>query len=56
MKSGNETFVCTICDANYSEEAGGCEGELGIIEVAFCPFCLEGVVQMVEQLKAEGLA
>lgn len=48
--------VCTICKSPYTEAEGGCEGELGIIPVQFCPFCLEGVVQMVEQLKEEGLA
>jgi hypothetical protein len=45
--------VCTICQAPYSEEEGGLEGELGIIPVQFCPFCLAGLFDMVEQMHEE---
>lgn len=49
-------FVCTICHSPYEEEEGGCEGELGIVPVCFCSFCLSGLVDMVEQLQEEGRA
>ena len=52
MKSANK-LVCTICQSPYTEEQGGCEGELGIIPVNFCPFCLSGLFDMVEQLNGE---
>lgn len=49
----NEKHECTICKSRYSEEQGGCEGELGIISVSFCPFCLAGLVDMVEQIQED---
>lgn len=52
MKSANK-LVCTICQSPYTEEQGGCEGDLGIIPVQFCPFCLAGLFDMVEQLNEE---
>lgn len=52
MKNESE-HVCTICNSPYSEAEGGIEGELGIIPVQFCPFCLAGVVDMVEQYQGE---
>ena len=55
MQSGSK-HVCTICQSPYAEDEGGCEGELGIIPVQFCPFCLAGLADMFEQFEEEGLA
>lgn len=52
MQSGNR-FTCTICKSPYTEEQGGCEGELGIIPVQFCPFCLAGLADMFDQFREE---
>lgn len=49
----NEKHECTICKSQYTEDEGGCEGELGIISVSFCPFCLAGLVDMVEQIQED---
>lgn len=53
MTTASEWHECTLCKSKYTEGAGGCEGELGIIPVSFCPFCLSGLVDMVEQLQEE---
>lgn len=53
MTTESEWHKCSICSSRYTEAAGGCEGDLGIIPVSFCPFCLSGLVDMVEQLQAE---
>lgn len=53
MQSANK-YVCTICKSPYTEKDGGVEGELGIIPVQFCPFCLAGLADMFEQIEEEG--
>lgn len=52
MKNENK-HTCTICQSPYTEDQGGCEGDLGIMPVQFCPFCLAGLFDMVEQLNGE---
>lgn len=40
---------CSICEADYNEEAGGIQGHFGMIPVTFCEWCYSSVVDMVEQ-------
>jgi len=42
---------CTLCKSDFNmENEGGTSGDLGILPVAFCPFCLSGLIDMVKQL------
>ena len=40
---------CSVCQCEFTEEEGGSEGYIGILPVAFCPTCLAGIYDMVEQ-------
>ena len=40
---------CSICQCEFTEEEGGSEGYIGILPVSFCPTCLNGIYDMVEQ-------
>lgn len=43
---------CSICSCDFDiDEEGGCCGSLGILPVQFCPTCLNGVFDMVDQLQ-----
>jgi hypothetical protein len=48
-----EHHECSICQCNYTSDEGGIEGDIGILPASFCPTCLSGVIDMVEQLTAE---
>lgn len=48
-----ENHVCSICQSDYTSDEGGIEGDIGILPASFCPTCLSGVIDMVEQLTAE---
>ena len=58
IHSGKEVVVervpkmeCTIYESFFDlEEEGGTTGYFGILMVAFCPFCLSSVVDMVKQM------
>lgn len=42
---------CAICRSQFSlESEGGITGCIGLIPVAFCPTCLTGIVEMVDEL------
>lgn len=41
---------CTICESEFSDSEGGIHGYIGILPVSFCPFCLNGILDMSEQL------
>lgn len=41
---------CTICQCDFTDDEGGVQGYLGILPVAFCPFCFSGLCNMVGQL------
>lgn len=46
-----EDYECSICFAEFNIEVeGGIAGCIGLIPVAFCPTCLNGVVEMVDEL------
>ena len=58
IHTGDEVVVervpkmeCTICESFFDlEEEGGTTGYFGILMVAFCPFCLSSMVDMVKQM------
>jgi hypothetical protein len=40
---------CSVCRVDFTEDEGGTEGLIGVIPANFCPTCLAGVYDMVEQ-------
>jgi len=49
----NEHHTCSICQCDYTDDEGGIQGCIGILPASFCPTCLSGVIDMVEQLTQE---
>ena len=50
MKEQKE--ICSICEGDFDLVGeGGITGDLGMLPVAFCPFCLTGVTDLAEQLR-----
>jgi hypothetical protein len=49
----NENHQCSVCQCDYTDDEGGITGYIGILPASFCPTCLSGVIDMVEQLTAE---
>jgi hypothetical protein len=49
----NEHHTCSICQCDYTDDEGGIQGYIGILPASFCPTCLSGIIDMVEQLTAE---
>ena len=48
-----EEFMCncTVCGCDFDLEGeGGQCGDIGILPVAFCPTCLNGIRDMAEQI------
>ena len=41
---------CTICQCDFTDDEGGVQGYLGILPVAFCPFCFAGLCDLMRQL------
>ena len=44
---------CSVCHCDFTDDEGGIQGYIGILPASFCPTCLSGVIDMVEQLTAE---
>jgi hypothetical protein len=40
---------CSVCGCDFTNDEGGAEGLIGMIPANFCPTCLAGVYDMVEQ-------
>ena len=40
---------CSVCGCDFTNDEGGTEGLIGVIPANFCPTCLAGVYDMVEQ-------
>ena len=54
MKEYTETTECSICSSKFElETEGGIIGEIGILPVQFCPTCLNGILDLAEQLRCE---
>ena len=49
----DEQHRCSVCSCDYTDDEGGITGYIGILPASFCPTCLSGVIDMVEQLTAE---
>jgi hypothetical protein len=45
-----EDHNCSVCQTEFTDDEGGMLGFIGIIPVAFCPFCFAGICDMVEQM------
>ena len=41
---------CSVCQTDFTDDEGGMLGYIGILPVAFCPYCYAGICDMVEQL------
>lgn len=48
-----EHHTCSICQCDYTDDEGGIQGYIGILPASFCPTCLSGVIDMVQQLTQE---
>lgn len=47
-----DPLVCSLCDADFTPETeGGIQFELGILPMALCPFCLNGILEMADELR-----
>ena len=49
----DEHHRCSVCSCDFTDDEGGINGYIGILPASFCPTCLSGVIDMVEQLTAE---
>tara|TARA_B100001057_G_scaffold496778_1_gene599117 strand:- start:1150 stop:1356 length:207 start_codon:yes stop_codon:yes gene_type:complete len=46
-----EAVKCSICDCDFDMDSeGGTAGHFGIMPVAFCPWCLSSMFDMVAQM------
>ena len=46
-----EAVKCSICDSDFDMNSeGGTAGHFGIMPVAFCPWCLSSMFDMVAQM------
>jgi hypothetical protein len=43
------TVYCSICSTSFDLDAEGTEGDVGIIPVAFCPTCKDGIYWFARQ-------
>lgn len=41
---------CTVCESEFSDSEGGVHGYIGMLPVSFCPFCLNGILEMSQQI------
>ena len=48
-----ENHKCSVCSCDFTDDEGGINGYIGILPASFCPTCLSGIIDMVEQLTAE---
>jgi hypothetical protein len=47
-----EHHKCSVCSCDFTDDEGGINGYIGILPASFCPTCLSGIIDMVEQLTA----
>ena len=49
-------YECSVCGCEFEEGEGGVtEGSIGILPVSFCPTCLNGIFDMVNNFHLESL-
>jgi len=49
-EEGPEGIICSVCRSEFDlDEEGGTTGLFGILPVAFCPWCLASLIDMVQQ-------
>lgn len=48
-----EYHKCSVCSCEYTDDEGGIQGYIGILPASFCPTCLSGIIDMVQQLTSE---
>ena len=44
-----ETYPCSVCSCNYTEDEGGIDGNFGMLPVSFCPTCFSCMCDMAAQ-------
>ena len=44
-----ETYTCSVCSCNYTEDEGGIDGNFGMLPVSFCPTCFSCMCDMAAQ-------
>jgi hypothetical protein len=54
MSEPQVEYTCNVCSCEFNiDTEGGRLGDIGILPVAFCPTCLAGLYDMVEQFPTE---
>tara|TARA_B110000037_G_scaffold215581_1_gene273184 strand:- start:359 stop:709 length:351 start_codon:yes stop_codon:yes gene_type:complete len=49
-----ELFDCSICSCDFNpEEEGGVVGDIGILPMALCPTCFNGMLDMADQYRID---
>jgi len=47
----DENFQCSICKSDFDMDSeGGTAGHFGIMPVAFCPWCVSSMFDMVSKM------
>lgn len=44
-----ETYQCSVCSCDYTEDEGGIDGNFGMLPVNFCPTCFSCMCDMASQ-------
>ena len=47
-KQAEKRYTCSTCACEFTDGEGGAVGHFGIIPVAFCPYCLSSIHEMVD--------
>ncbi len=51
IEENENEAVCSICSCDFDLEGeGGIRGNIGILPMALCPTCYNGMMDMAEQL------
>ena len=50
-----ETYQCSVCSCDYTEDEGGIDGNFGMLPVNFCPTCFSCMCDMAAQYLDIGL-
>ena len=47
-EKAEEKHTCSTCACEFTDGEGGAVGFFGMIPVAFCPYCLSSIHEMVD--------